>query len=211
MIAVVDYGLGNLRSVQKAFEYTGYKCFISNDPEMLNKAAGLVLPGVGAFGKAMENLRGRKLDVFLEAWIASGRPFLGICLGFQMLFEYSEEGGPGCRGFGIIPGCVKRFPETKGMKVPQIGWNSISIKNGSKLLKGLKDGEFVYFVHSFFANAENRENVTATTEYTVSYDSAAEKGNVFGTQFHPEKSGDAGLCIIRNFGNIAGRGNEDRT
>ncbi len=198
MIAVVDYGLGNLRSVQKAFEYKGFECTVTGDLKILKNAAGLVLPGVGAFSAAMENLSRKGLCGFIKEWIAANRPFLGICLGLQMLFDHSEEGN--VDGMGIFKGTVRRFPADPSLKVPQIGWNSIDIVKAHPLLEGIRNGAHVYFVHSYYVDADERKDVVTRTVYGVAFDSAAARGSVLATQFHPEKSGEVGLRIIRNFG-----------
>jgi imidazole glycerol-phosphate synthase subunit HisH len=204
MIAVVDYGLGNLRSVQKAFEYKGFECTVTGDLKILKNAAGLVLPGVGAFSAAMGNLSQKGLCGYIEEWIAGNRPFLGICLGFQMLFEHSEEGN--VKGLGLFKGTVRRFPADPFLKVPQIGWNSIDIVAEHPMLDGIRNGAHVYFVHSYYVDANDRKDVVARTGYGVEFDSAAARGNVFATQFHPEKSGEVGLRIIKNFGTLVYKG-----
>lgn len=205
MIAVADYGLGNLRSVQKAFEHLGFKCLVTNDSEVMNSAKGLVLPGVGAFDLAMKNLKKCNLIDFVKDWIQRDKPFLGICLGFQMLFEYSEEGSGKTEGLGFFEGSVKRFPKDMDLKVPQIGWNSIDIKKEVPILEGVKNDSHMYFVHSYYVDAKNQGDVLAETKYGIVFDSAVSKSCIFATQFHPEKSGEIGLKIIRNFGNIANK------
>lgn len=209
MIAIVDYGLGNLKSVQRAFEYTKSQCVITRDKKELSSAAGMVLPGVGAFGQAKKNLTDLGLVPLIREWIGSGRPFLGICLGYQLLFDTSDEGEYVCEGLGIIGGAVKRFPAGTGLKVPQIGWNSIEIKTGSAIFKGLENGVHVYFVHSYYGIANERETVLAKTDYGVVFDSAVMKHKAFAMQFHPEKSGSVGLRIIRNFCDIVYEGRDE--
>ena len=201
MIAIVDYGMGNLRSVQKGFARVGYQADITSDPKKMSGCDGIVLPGVGAFGDAMDNLREAGLiDPIVKA-ISNGIPFLGICLGLQLLFSESEELGVH-RGLDLLPGRVRRFPE--GERVPQIGWNQIHIQRKTPLLSGVPDGAFFYCVHSFYVDPARKGDVIATTDYGIDYVSIAGEGHIFGVQFHPEKSQDAGLKILSNFGEIAG-------
>ncbi|MCY3681045.1 MAG: imidazole glycerol phosphate synthase subunit HisH [Gemmatimonadetes bacterium] len=196
MIAVVDYGMGNLRSVQKAFEHVGAGAVIVDRPEDIDAAERVVLPGVGAFGDAMNNLKTAGLIAPIVRAISEGRPFLGICLGLQLMFAESEEMGQH-RGLGILPGKVKRFPE--GQRVPQIGWNEVRIQRETALLDGVPDRSYFYFVHSFFVASERDEDVVGVTDYGIDYASIAGSGRAFGVQFHPEKSQDAGLKILKNF------------
>lgn len=196
MIAVVDYGMGNLRSVQKAFEHVGAKAVIVDSPGDIDAAERVVLPGVGAFGDAMNNLRTAGLIASIVRAISEGRPFLGICLGLQLMFAESEEMGQH-RGLDIFPGKVKRFPE--GQRVPQIGWNEVRIQRETELLDGVPDRSYFYFVHSFFVASERDEDVVGVTDYGIDYASIAGNGRAFGVQFHPEKSQDAGLKILKNF------------
>jgi len=196
MIAVVDYGMGNLRSVQKAFEYVGAKAVIVDRPEDIDAAERVVLPGVGAFGDAMSNLKTAGLIAPIVRAISEGRPFLGICLGLQLMFAESEEMGQ-YRGLDILPGKVKRFPE--GQRIPQIGWNEVRIQRETALLYGVPDRSYFYFVHSFFVASERDEDVVGVTDYGIDYASIAGNGRAFGVQFHPEKSQDAGLKILKNF------------
>ena len=196
MIAIVDYGMGNLRSVQKAFEYVGAKAVIVDKPEDIDAAERVVLPGVGAFGDAMSNLKTAGLIAPITRAISEGRPFLGICLGLQLMFAESEEMGQH-RGLDILPGKVKRFPE--GQRVPQIGWNEVRIQRETTLLDGVPDRSYFYFVHSFFVASERGEDVVGVTDYGIDYASIAGSGRAFGVQFHPEKSQDAGLKILKNF------------
>ena len=204
MIAIADYGLGNLRSVQKAFEFQGFECIVSSDVNELEKANGLVLPGVGAFSDAVDNLKSSGLFEFSKDWIKKDKPFLGICLGLQLLFEYSEEAKDEVKGLGVFEGGCKLFPKNLGLKVPQIGWNSINVKNSDiPILKGIKDGEYVYFVHSYYVDAKNKEEIVATAEYGVEFACFVGRGSVFATQFHPEKSGKIGLKMIDNFAKYA--------
>jgi glutamine amidotransferase len=196
MIAIIDYGVGNLRSVQRAFEHVGAEVTVTAHRETIESASAVVLPGVGAFGKAMSNLERAGLVDVIRQVIAQGRPFLGICLGLQLLFEESEEMGQH-KGLGIFGGRVKRFEVD--LKVPQIGWNQIHIQRTSSLLEGVADGSYVYFVHSYYVAPADPEIVLATTDYEIDYACIVGQGNVFGIQFHPEKSQAVGLRILRNF------------
>ena len=197
-IAVIDYGAGNLKSVTKAFEYLGYAADIVASPEALSKYDALLLPGVGAFPKCMEMLRKRGLDRVIISE-AEKKPLLGICLGMQMLLDTSTEMG-GDAGLGLIPGKVERI-ETD-LKLPHIGWNSLQIVNPNPLTKGLTDGDYVYFVHSFAARVSDFADLALTTDYGNPVTAMVAKGNVYGCQFHPEKSGDVGMTILRNFGEL---------
>ena len=199
-IAVIDYEMGNLRSVQKALEHVGADAVITRDPDVLMGAAAAVLPGVGAFGACMENLRRHGLVEPVKIFAASGRPFLGICVGMQILFEESEEFGP-VPGLGILPGKIVRFaPDPAGKrKVPQMGWNALRIVKRAPHLAGLKDGAQVYFVHSYYPQPSDSEIVATTTDYGVTFASSVWRDNVFATQFHPEKSQHAGLRLLGNF------------
>lgn len=199
MIAIVDYGMGNLRSVQKAFERVGHRAVITARAEDVARAERVVLPGVGAFGDAMANLIRAGLAPALLACIAEGRPFMGICVGLQLLFTESEEMGRHV-GLDVLPGRVRRFPD--GERIPQIGWNQIHIERESPLLEGIPDGSFYYFVHSFYVAPQDPNDCLATTDYGIDYTSIAGRDNVFGIQFHPEKSQDLGLRILRNFAEL---------
>ena len=200
MIGIIDYGVGNLFSLRSSFAAIGAECVVSSDPAVLNKADKLILPGVGAFGDAAEKLRASGLDEFVKAQAASGKPLMGICLGMQLLFEKSFEYGEH-EGLGLLPGQIvpmaDRLPV--GLKIPHIGWNALHKTNpASKLLKYVQEEDFVYFVHSYYA--ENcPDSLAATTEYGLTLTAAVEKGNIFGCQFHPEKSGGVGLSILRAF------------
>jgi len=196
MIAIVDYGMGNLRSVQKGFERVGHAATVTNRPEDVARADRVVLPGVGAFGDAMVNLRTAGLLEPIGDAIRRGRPFLGICLGLQLLFSASEEMGRH-EGLDLMPGSVRRFPE--GERVPQIGWNQIHRRRETALLSGVPDHAFFYFVHSYYVSADISSDVVATTDYGIDYVSIAGRGCVYGVQFHPEKSQDLGLLILKNF------------
>jgi glutamine amidotransferase len=201
MIAIIDYGMGNLRSVQKGFEKVGIRAEITREAEKILNARGVVLPGVGAFGKCMENLTKYGLVEVIKEVVEEDRPFLGICLGLQLLFEESEEFGP-VKGLGILGGKVVRFSESCGLKIPQMGWNTIEKVKDSFLLKGLSSGDFVYFVHSYYAVPASSEHITTKTTYGVEFASSVQRGNLFACQFHPEKSGKVGLKILENFGRL---------
>jgi glutamine amidotransferase len=196
MIAIIDYGMGNLRSVQRAFEYVGAEVVVTGHREIIESASAVVLPGVGAFGQAMSNLEQAGLTDVIRQVIARGCPFLGICLGLQLLFEESDEMGQ-YRGLGVFGGRVRRFEV--GLKVPQIGWNQIHIQRASSLLEGVADGSYAYFVHSYYVAPADPEIVLATTDYEIDYASIIGQDNAFGIQFHPEKSQAVGLRILRNF------------
>ncbi len=201
MIAIIDYDAGNLASVEKAFKKIGEDVVVSRDSKEILAADRVVLPGVGAFGDAMDKLRGYGLVDTIKQAAASGKPFLGICLGLQLLFESSEE-SPGVTGLCIGKGKILRIPDKEGLKIPHIGWNDLSINPKSRLFRGLPEKPYVYFVHSYYLKAENEAEVAATTEYSAHIHAAFESGNVFATQFHPEKSGDVGLMILKNFAGI---------
>ncbi len=196
MLYIVDYGSGNLRSVQKAFEYVEARAEIGSDPEEVRAAAGVVLPGVGAFGPAMAALRSRGLAEALCDRVAAGVPFLGVCLGLQLLFEASEE-SPGVAGLGLVPGEVRKLPA--GPKVPHMGWNQIEICKESSLLAGIPDGAAFYFVHSYVVLPRSPADVLTFTEYGKGFVSGVERDNVAAFQFHPEKSSHLGVEIYRNF------------
>lgn len=196
MIAIIDYGMGNLGSVAKALAFLGYESCITNDPSTVMRADGVILPGVGAIGAAMKALTSKGLDRVVHDYIETGKPFLGICLGMQMLFDTSEEsfGGEPVRGLSVLPGKVVRFPSESGLKVPQIGWNDLSSRN-----EILPDGEYVYFVHSYYCVPARDEDIAATTTYGIEYCCSVRHENVFACQFHPEKSGEAGLRILNRW------------
>ena len=195
-VVIIDYGMGNLRSVQKGLARVGTEARIVSTPEAIGEATGLVLPGVGAFGDAMENLENAGLVDAIVKSVSDGVPFLGICLGLQLLFSQSEELGSH-RGLDILPGQVIRFPD--GQLVPQIGWNQIHVRQESPLLEGVPDGAFFYFVHSFYVSADRDSDVIAETNYEIDHCSFAGNDRCFGVQFHPEKSQDAGLRLLKNF------------
>jgi len=198
MIAIVNYRMGNLRSVQKALEKQGFVAFITSSPEEIARAKGIILPGVGAFGSAMRNIRELGLESPILESIEQGKPLLGICLGLQILMEESEE-SPGVRGLGIVKGKVERI--RGDVRIPHMGWNSLIIKKPSPIFEGIRDGEMFYFVHSYYV-APQEDVVIGETEYPYRFPCAIQKGNVFGIQFHPEKSSYWGLRILRNFGEI---------
>ena len=198
MVAVIDYDAGNIKSVLKAFRYLGQDVELTRDPEIIRRADHVVLPGVGAFGDAMKRLDDYGLVDVIRQVAGDGTPFLGICLGLQLLFDSSEE-RPGAVGLGILKGTNVRFTEAPGYKIPQIGWNSLHLQNNGRLFEGIEDGAFVYFVHSFYAVAENEKVVKATCTYTDVATASVEMRNIFACQFHPEKSGNVGLQILRNF------------
>ncbi len=199
-IAIIDYGMGNLRSVEKAFHKVGaVGAFVTDDPQQVQSADKAVLPGDGAFDSTMHSLRRSGVDAIALDFVASGRPFLGICVGMQVLLTDSEEGEQGVRGLDVVPGRVKKFPGTDGLKVPQIGWNELSFASQSPLGAGLEDNAMAYFLHSYYCAPDSGADVAATTEYGVSFCSALHRDNVWATQFHPEKSGPVGLTILRNF------------
>ena len=198
MIGIIDYDAGNIKSVEKALQSLGQDCRITRDPELLRKADKLILPGVGAFKVAMEKIRSYGLEDVIKERIDRKIPFLGICLGLQLLFEESEE-NPGVKGLGILKGKIIRIPDTPELKVPQIGWNSLQLQNDGALFRGVAQGAYVYFVHSYYLKAEEEEIVTATTEYGLTIHASVQKDNVFACQFHPEKSSDVGMQILKNF------------
>jgi imidazole glycerol-phosphate synthase subunit HisH len=208
MIVVVDYGMGNLRSVTKGFEYVGVAVEITSDPARVAAADGVVLPGVGAFGTAMEQLRTSGLETALRAQIAAGTPFLGICLGLQLLFEESEEFGP-ASGLGIFPGRVVRFfpaGAPAGVKIPHMGWNALQVAAPTPALTGIANGEYVYFVHSYYVVPADATLTATTTDFGgCVFTSSIAHGTLFACQFHPEKSGAMGLRILRNFGEMTGQ------
>lgn len=201
MIAIIDYGAGNLQSVRKALEHIGCDCFVTRDRDEILRADGAVLPGVGSFGDTVDSLEQFGIKDSAVEYIRSGKPFLGICLGLQLLFPQSEE-SPGAKGLGIFDGSITRIPNGDGLKIPHMGWNSLNIRKHDGLFRGIEGEPYVYFVHSYYLNAADKGIVAAQTEYGVTIDAAVEHGNVFATQFHPEKSGDVGLQILRNFAGI---------
>lgn len=203
MIAVIDYGAGNLQSVVKAFKFIGCETVVTADADELRTASAAILPGVGAFGDAMGCLRNSGMVQPALDFIASGKPFLGICLGLQLLFEGSDE-SPEVPGLGVLKGRICRIPEGPGLKIPHIGWNSLDLLQKDGLFAGLEANPYAYFVHSYYLKAADRGVVSATTQYGVTIDAAVRRGNLFATQFHPEKSGKAGLAMLRNFAAMIG-------
>ena len=201
MIAIVDYGVGNLRSVQKALERVGAEAVVSGDPGTLDAARGVVLPGVGAFGDGMAHLRARELVQPVLRQVEAGKPLLGICLGMQLLFEESEEMGQHT-GLGLLPGRVVRFPEGD-LKVPHIGWNQLQVRD-DPLLAGIGDGSYAYFVHSYYVAPAQGQDVLATTEYGIQFAAVVGRARVWGAQFHPEKSQEVGLRLLQNFTQLVG-------
>lgn len=197
MIAIIDYDAGNIKSVEKAVKRYEEDVCITRDVDVLRSADKVILPGVGAFGDAMEKLQSYGLISVIKEIVDKGTPFLGICLGLQLLFEESEE-SPGVEGLSILKGKIIRIPEAVDLKVPHIGWNSLKFEKESPILEGLSDGAYVYFVHSFYLKAEE-DIVIASTEYGTHIHAAVQKGNVYACQFHPEKSSDVGLRILENF------------
>ena len=199
MIALIDYGAGNLASVRKALESQGLNVVVTCDANDIALADGIVVPGVGAFGEAIASLRRLALDEPIKEFIASGKPYLGICLGLQLLFTESDEGGRHL-GLDVLPGRVRRFEP--GLKVPHIGWNQIEKKQECPHLEGIADGSYVYFVHSYYVEPEDESVIATTTDYGLDFTSSVIRGNLFASQFHPEKSQRIGLRIIRNFGEL---------
>lgn len=198
MVAVIDYDAGNIKSVEKALVLLGEKAVLTRDRGTILNADRIILPGVGAFGDAMEKLHTYGLVEVIKEAVSKNIPFLGICLGLQLLFESSEE-TPGVEGLGILKGNIVRIPDNTGVKVPQIGWNALTFPNKGRLFQGIPENSYVYFVHSYYLQAKDAEIVTATTEYSAHIHASVEKGNVFACQFHPEKSSDVGLRILKNF------------
>lgn len=198
MIAMIDYDAGNIKSVEKALQKLGADVVITKDPQLILNADKVILPGVGSFGDAMNNLKKYGLDEVIHQVVENGTPFLGICLGLQLLFERSDE-SPEAVGLGILKGEILRIPDAEGLKIPHMGWNSLHLQHDGRLFKGLRENDYVYFVHSYYLKAEDESIVKATTNYSVDIHASVEKDNVFACQFHPEKSSDVGLQILRNF------------
>lgn len=202
MIAIIDYDAGNIRSVEKALTRLGQEVWVTRDPERLLNADKVILPGVGSFGDAMEHLKEYGLVDVIHEVVDSGTPFLGICLGLQLLFERSDE-TPGVDGLGILKGEILRIPDKEGLKIPHMGWNSLELQNDGRLFRGIEETPYVYFVHSYYLKAADESIVKATTEYSTCIHASVEKDNVFACQFHPEKSSEVGLRILNNFAKLA--------
>ncbi len=198
MIALIDYDAGNTRSVEKALNFLGEESILTRDREALLRADKVILPGVGNFGEAMETLNRYGLISVIHEIVEKKTPFLGICLGLQLLFEESQE-APGIPGLGILKGKILKIPAGEGLKIPHMGWNSLELKNQGRLFAGIPEGAYVYFVHSYYLRAQEREIVKASARYGVEIDASVEKDNVFACQFHPEKSSGIGLAILKNF------------
>lgn len=201
MIAIIDYDAGNIRSVEKALLALGQDVTVTADRDEILHADKVILPGVGAFGDAMEKLKQSGLDEVICEVTEKGTPFLGICLGLQLLFEHSDE-APGVEGLGILKGEILRIPDKEGYKIPHMGWNSLHLENDGRLFKGIAENSYVYFVHSYYLQAEDPAIVKATTDYSTCIHASVEQGNVFACQFHPEKSSAVGLQILKNFAAI---------
>ncbi len=200
MIAIIDYDAGNLKSVEKALLQLGEDVVITRNKQQLHKSDKIILPGVGHFGDAMSKLHQYQLVEVVKEIIANKTPFLGICLGMQMLFERSEEGG--IEGLGVLKGEILRIPDNPEVKIPHMGWNSLTIREGAKLYQGIPQDSYVYFVHSYYVKAKNRSDVAATVDYSTLIDASIERDNIFGCQFHPEKCGEVGLKILKNFAGL---------
>ena len=199
MIAIIDYGAGNIQSVYKALKFIGADCKVTSDKDEILNADGAILPGVGSFGDAMDTMTKRGIKDTIIEYTKSGKPFLGICLGLQLLFPESEE-TPGVKGLDIFKGTITKIPnQNRTLKIPHMGWNNISIKQKYGIFKGIEGEPYVYFVHSFYLKAQDKDIVAATTQYGVEIDAAVQKGNIIATQFHPEKSGEVGLKMLKNF------------
>ncbi|MGN0435149.1 MAG: imidazole glycerol phosphate synthase subunit HisH [Wujia sp.] len=198
MISILDYDAGNIKSVEKALQFLGQEAVITRDRDVIMSSDKVILPGVGCFKDAMDKLREYKLDKVIYDVVDADKPFLGICLGLQLLYKTSEE-SPGATGLGILDGEIKRIPDAPGLKIPQIGWNSLEITEGARLFKGIKGNPYVYFVHSYYLEAANKADIAATTHFSVNIHASVEHGNVFACQFHPEKSSSVGLKILENF------------
>lgn len=198
MIAIIDYDAGNIKSVEKALQFLGEEVNVTRDAAAILGADGVILPGVGAFGDAMEKLHSYGLVDVIHRYVETGRPFLGICLGLQLLFEESEE-SPGVEGLHVLDGKIVKIPAKNGLKVPHIGWNDLSFPHEGRLFRGLQEHPYVYFVHSYYLQAADEKIVTAVADYGVRIHASVEQGNVFACQFHPEKSSDVGMQMLRNF------------
>ncbi|MCM1157702.1 MAG: imidazole glycerol phosphate synthase subunit HisH [Clostridium sp.] len=198
MIAILDYDAGNIKSVEKAVAYLGQEAKITRDRDEIMASEGVILPGVGSFGDAMAKLKAYRLDKVIYDVMDKRIPFMGICLGLQLLYEGSDE-SPGVPGLGLLQGTINRIPQKPGLKIPHMGWNSLDIKPEASLFKGIEGNPYVYFVHSYYLKAVNEEEVKAVTYYSTVIHASIEKDNLFACQFHPEKSGNVGLKILQNF------------
>jgi glutamine amidotransferase len=201
MIAIIDYNAGNLKSVEKALQYLGEECVVTRDFQEIRTADKVILPGVGAFGDAMTQLKKYELDKVIGEVAAQDKPFLGICLGLQLLFEGSDE-SHGVEGLHLLDGQILRIPDQPGLKIPHIGWNSLHLQNQGRLFSGISEDAYVYFVHSYYLKAKDEQIVKATTDYSTCIHASVEHGNLFACQFHPEKSGTVGLSILKNFAKL---------
>lgn len=199
MISIIDYGMGNLKSVKKALKYIGEEAQITSDKDYIENSQGVILPGVGAFPEAMKNLRSKKLDVAIKNAVEKRIPLLGICLGMQLLFDTGEE-IENCKGLGLIPGNIAKL--YGNIKIPHMGWNSLNLKKKCALLESIPENSYVYFVHSFYADMKYEENLNACSVYGIEVPAVVSNGKVYGTQFHPEKSGDVGIKILENFATL---------
>lgn len=198
MITIIDYGAGNLMSVKKALDFIGAESEITMDEKKIKSSSHIILPGVGSFGDAMASMEKRGLVESVKEAALSGKPFLGICLGLQLLFENSEE-SPDARGLGLLEGKITSIPRYMGLKVPHIGWNSVSVKRCCELFNDIPDESYFYFVHSYYLNGANKAYIAGTSQYGVNIECAIQQGNLCATQFHPEKSGEIGLKLLKNF------------
>lgn len=201
MIAIIDYDAGNIKSVEKALHYIGQECVVTRDFKEIRNADRVILPGVGSFGDAMAHLKQYELDKVIREVTEMGKPFLGICLGLQLLFEGSEE-SEGVEGLHLLEGSIKKIPDKEGLKIPHVGWNSLTLQHNGRLFEGIGQDAYVYFVHSYYLQAKNEEIVKATTEYSTCIHASVEQGNIFACQFHPEKSSAVGQKILTNFSMI---------
>lgn len=203
-VSVIDYDAGNIRSVEKALAYLGQEVEVTRDRDRILSADRVILPGVGAFGDAMGKIRSYGLEPVIKEVVRQGTPFLGICLGLQLLFEGSDE-TPGVAGLGLLEGRIRRIPDGEGLKIPHMGWNSLDVREGASLFRGIEGHPYVYFVHSYYLAAEHEEDVAASTFYSTKIHASVEHGNIFACQFHPEKSGEVGLKILDNFIHLENR------
>ena len=201
MIAIIDYDAGNIKSVEKALNYLGEEAIITRDHDEIVNSDKVILPGVGAFADAMEKIRHYGLEETIHEVVEKNIPFLGICLGLQLMFESSDE-GPGVKGLGLLPGKILRIPKSGDLKIPHMGWNSLNVKDNARLFAGINANPYVYFVHSYYLKADNDDIVAASTEYSTHIHASVEKGNLFACQFHPEKSSETGLRILKNFAEL---------